>query len=112
MPAPGVLRAGGGSWLALPGSLALPLRRCAWRRITAARARSDPACPPQHNIFSLCDEEVWHAGLAGRQGRAVPPIFTHPSASASLRLQGTRKSAPPRASVNRGPRPCGPRLPG
>ncbi|MBS89804.1 MAG: hypothetical protein CMN64_18255 [Sphingobium sp.] len=29
MPAPGVLRAGGGSWLALPGSLALPLRRCA-----------------------------------------------------------------------------------
>jgi len=29
MPAPGVLRAGDGSWFALSGSLALPLRRCA-----------------------------------------------------------------------------------
>jgi hypothetical protein len=29
MPAPGALRAGDGSWFALSGSLALPLRRCA-----------------------------------------------------------------------------------
>ncbi len=29
LPAPGVRRAGDGSWFALSGSLALPLRRCA-----------------------------------------------------------------------------------